>query len=43
MFSLLTFFHVSVAPEGSTVFQNGMVIDYDNEKPDYDNEKPSKD
>ena len=34
---------MSVIPEGSTVFQNGMVIDNDNEKPDYDNEKASKD
>lgn len=33
---------MSVIPEGSTEFQNGMVIDYDNEKPDYDNEKHQK-
>lgn len=43
MFSVLTFCHMSVIPKGSTVFQSGMVIDYDNEKPDYDNEKASKD
>lgn len=41
--SLLTSCHMSVIPEGSTEFQNGMIIDYDNKKPDYDNEKTSKD
>lgn len=34
---------MSVIPKGNRVFQSGMAIDYDNEKPDYDNEKASKD
>lgn len=34
MFSPSAFCHIGVTPEGSTVLENGMVIDDDNEKPD---------